>query len=283
MKLALERGEIDMAFQTFTPTELASLRKASGVRVYSGNGAVIRYLVLNVQREPFNNIAVRRALAYAFPRQSVAARVYRGDVKPLFSMPPAGLPGHTDAFATRYGRAPNLAAAKRALTNAGLTTPFPIELWWTPTHYGDASADEYAEIKRGLEKNGVFKVTLKSTEWAQYSDALGRQYNAFQLGWFPDYVDVENYVVPFYRSDTFLATGYKNARVDSLIRTALATRSDNARLGIYRQIQLLVARDASTIPYWQGDMIAPARRTIAGIPGTIDAAFIMRFWKLRKT
>ena len=42
-------------------------------------------------------------------------------------------------------------------------------------------------------------MTLKTSEWAQYSDVLGRQYNAFQLGWFPDYVDVENYVVPFYR------------------------------------------------------------------------------------
>jgi peptide/nickel transport system substrate-binding protein len=95
-------------------------------------------------------------------------------------------------------------------------------------------------------------------------------------------VDVENYVVPFYRSDTFLATGYKNPTMDRLIRTSLATRNEDARLGIYRQIQMLAARDASTIPYWQGDMIAPARRNIVGIPGTLDAAFIMRYWQLRK-
>ena len=52
MKLALERGEIDMAFQTFTPTELTSLKKARNVRVHQGPGAVIRYLALNVEREP---------------------------------------------------------------------------------------------------------------------------------------------------------------------------------------------------------------------------------------
>jgi peptide/nickel transport system substrate-binding protein len=283
MKLGVERGEIDMAFQTFTPTELASLRKASGLRVHKGNGAVIRYLVLNVEREPFSNIAVRRALAYAFPRQSVATRVYRGDVKPLFSMPPAGLPGHTDAFAARYGRAPNLAAAKRALTNAGLQTPFPIELWWTPTHYGDASADEYAEIKRGLERNGVFAVTLKSTEWAQYSDALGRQYNGFQLGWFPDYPDVENYVVPFYRSDTFTANGYKSTKMDNLIKASLAAKTESRRFAIYRQIQALAAADAPIIPYWQADMIAVARNNVRGVPSTLDASFIMRYWKISKS
>lgn len=283
MKLAIQRGEIDMAFQTFTPTELASLRKAKGLKVYTGNGAVIRYLVLNVEREPTNNIAVRRALAYAFPRQAVATRVYRGDVLPLYSMPPAGLPGHTDAFASRYGRAPNLAAAKKALQNAGLDTPFPIELWWTPSHYGDASADEYAEIKRGLEKNGVFKVTLKSTEWAQYSDALGRQYNAFQLGWFPDYPDVENYVVPFYRSDNFLANGYKSTKMDNLIKASLAAKNEDVRFAIYRQIQQLAAADVPIIPYWQARMLAVGRNNVRGIPTTLDASFIMRYWKISKS
>jgi peptide/nickel transport system substrate-binding protein len=283
-KLALERGEIDMAFNSgaLPPVELDSLKRNRNVRVHQGVGVSIRYLNFNVTRSPFNNVAVRRAVAYLMPRQTIASRVYRGYVRPLFSMPPAGMPGHIDAFASVYGRGPNVAAARRVLQQAGVQTPVAADIWYTPTRYGDASADEYAEIKRALDRSGLFRVTLKSSEWAQYSDVLGRQYNAFQLGWFPDYVDVENYIVPFYRSDTFLATGYKNARVDRLIRVALATRSQSARFRVYRQIQLLVARDASTIPYWQGDMIAPARRNIVGIPSTLDAAFIMRYWKLQK-
>jgi peptide/nickel transport system substrate-binding protein len=283
MKLALERREIDMAFQTFTPTELTAMKRNRNLRVHQGTGVVIRYLNFNVTRAPFNNIAVRKAVAYLMPRQAIASRVYRGTVRPLYSMPPAGLPGHTDAFATVYGRAPNRAAARRVLQNAGVQTPVPVDIWYTPTRYGEASADEFAEIKRSLDGSGLFRVSLKTAEWAQYSDALGRQYNAFQLGWFPDYVDVENYVVPFYRSDTFLASGYKSTRMDNLIRASLAARSERARLGIYRQIQLLAARDAPIIPYWQGDMIAPARTNVRGIPSTLDAAYIMRFWKLSKS
>jgi len=283
MKLALERGEIDMAFQTFTPTELTSLKKARNIRVHSGQGAVIRYLVMNVVREPFDNIAVRRAVAYMMPRQAIATRVYRGTVKPLYSMPPAGLPGHTDAFASRYGRVPSPAKAKAALQGAGLETPFPIEVWWTPTHYGDASADEYAEMKRGLEKGGVFKVTLKSTEWAQYSDALGNQYDAFQLGWFPDYPDPENYVLSFYQEGNFTANGYKSAKMTALLKAEQAARTESRRLAIIRQIQALAAADVPIIPYWQGNMIAVGRSNVRGIPSTLDAAFIMRFWKLSKS
>ena len=61
---------------------------------------------MNVQRPPFNNVAVRRAMAYLMPRQSIASRVYRGTVKPLYSMPPAGYRAHVDAFASLYGRVP---------------------------------------------------------------------------------------------------------------------------------------------------------------------------------
>jgi peptide/nickel transport system substrate-binding protein len=283
MKLALQRGEIDMAFQTFTPTELASLGKANGITVHTGPGGLIRYLTFNVKRAPTNNIAVRKAVAYMMPRQTIATRVYHGYVQPLFSMPPKGYPAHIDSFASLYGRTPSPAKAKAVLQKAGLTTPFPLEVWWTPTHYGDASADEYAEIKRGLERNGVFKVTLKSAEWAQYSAALGLQYNAFQLGWFPDYPDAENYVVPFYRSDTFTESGYKNPKMEALIRAELGAKSNARRNAILRQIQTLAAQDVPIVPVWQGKMIAVSRNNVRGIPGTLDPTVIMRFWKLSKS
>src|SRR3954452_6487124 len=282
MKLALQNGEIDMAFQTFTPTELTSLTKAKGLKVHTGPGGLIRYLTFNVKRAPTNNAAVRKAVAYLMPRQAIATRVYHNFVQPLYSMPPAGYPSHTDAFATLYGRTPSPAKAKAILAKAGLSTPYPIDIWWTPTHYGDASADEYSEIKRGLESGGVFKVTLKSAEWAQYSAALGTQYNAFQLGWFPDYPDAENYIVPFYRKDTFTANGYNSPTMEKLIKAELGAKNERIRTGVLRSIQALAARDASIIPVWQGKMIAVSSTKVNGIPGTLDPTVIMRFWKLTK-
>jgi peptide/nickel transport system substrate-binding protein len=283
MKLGLERGEIDMAFQTFTPTELGSLAENKNVRVFQGQGSAIRYLVMNVQRPPFDNIAVRKAVAYLVPRQSIASRVYRGTVKPLYSMPPAGLPGHTDAFASLYGRAPSVAKAKAVLKAAGVTTPIAIDVWWTPTHYGDASADEYSEMKRGLERGGLFKVTLKSAEWAQYSDALGKQYNAFQLGWFPDYPDPENYTLSFYQKGNFTSNDYSSPKMTALLKSEQAAKTTAKRLSVIRQIQQLAAKDVPIVPVWQANMIAVARKNVRGLPSTLDPAFIMRYWKLSKT
>ena len=98
MKLALQNKTLDMAFQTFAPNEITAMKKNTSLTVHSGPGVVIRYLVFNVKRKPYNNINVRRAIAYLMPRQDIAKRVYHGTVSPLYSMVPKGLPGQTDAF-----------------------------------------------------------------------------------------------------------------------------------------------------------------------------------------
>jgi peptide/nickel transport system substrate-binding protein len=284
MKLAIQKGEIDMAFRDFTPTEYASLGHASGIHVYSGNGVVIRYLVLNVKQKPFDNPAVRKALAYLIPRQTIASRVYHGLVKPLWSMVPAGLPGHTDIFKSVYGSAPSKAKAAAVLKKAGVTTPVNVTLWWTPTHYGDASADEYAEIQRALNASGLFKVTLQSAEWATYSKTLGTQYGAFQLGWFPDYPDAEDYLLPFYGTKSnFTSNGYSSATMDAILKREQGARTTGARIAAIKAAQVLSAKDVPIIPYWQGAMLAVGRKGVSGIPSTLDPTFIMRFWKISKS
>ena len=282
MKLALQQGSIDMAFQTFTPTELAAMGKQKSLVVHSGHGVVIRYLVFNVKRPPFNNLNVRKAIAYLMPRQTIASRVYHGTVAPLYSMVPKGLPGQTDAYKAVYGAKPNLAKAKAAMKAAGVKTPLKITLWWTPSHYGDASAEEYTEIQRALNASGLFKVTLKSAEWAQYSGALGKVYGAFQLGWFPDYPDADDYTVSFYQPKSFYNNGYNSKTMDKLIAKERGAKTTASRYSYLKKMQLLGAKTLPTIPYWQGNMIAVSKSSVKGIDSTLDAAYYMRFWLISK-
>jgi peptide/nickel transport system substrate-binding protein len=288
MKLALEQGSIDMAFQTFAPTELISLQKEKGITVHKGLAASIRYLVMDVGSaatkvsSPTDNLAVRQAIAYLFPRQAIASQVYHGQVKPLYSMVPAGLPGHIDAFKTVYGAKPNKAKAAAVLKAAGVSTPVNVTFWYTPSHYGDASADEYAEIQRALDASGLFKVTLKTAEWAQYVNTLGTTKGIFQLGWFPDYVDPEDYLKPFYPAGQFLSNGYSSKQMDALEIKEQSAKTTAARLAIVRQMQMLAAKDVPIIPYWQGSMIAVSHNDVKGIDKTLDPTFIMRFWLLSK-
>jgi len=288
MKLALEKGEIDMAFDAFAPNDLTSLQKEKSVTVYVGAGAGIRYLVMDVGAQakklgvPTDNLAVRQAIAYLMPRQDIATRVYHGQVKPLYSMVAAGLPGHIDAFKTVYGAAPNPAKAKAVLQQAGVSTPIALTIWYTPSHYGPASADEFAEIQRALDASGLFKITLKSAEWSQYVNTLGTTKGVFQLGWFPDYVDPEDYINPFYPKGQFLQNGYDNPKMDALAIKEEGAKTQEDRLAIVEQEQMLAAKDVPIVPYWQNSMVAVAHTDVKGIRSTLDPTYIMRFWLISK-
>jgi peptide/nickel transport system substrate-binding protein len=226
---------------------------------------------------------VRQAIAYLFPRKDIATRVYDGQVDPLYSMVPQGLPGHTNAFGELYGMAPNPAKAKSVLAAAGVKTPIKLTIWWTPSHYGDAASDEYTEVQRALNSSGLFKVTLKSAEWATYVDTLGKTYPAFQLGWFPDYPDAEDYLVPFYATGNFLSNGYTSKAMDALLTKEKGAKTTAARMKIVEQAETLAAKDVPIIPYFQASMQAVGRSDIGGIQATLDPSFIMRFWLLSKS
>src|SRR3954451_23043646 len=74
MKLALTRKDIDMAFRDFTPTELQSLQKTSGIKVLKGSGASIRYLVLNVNEFPTDRLPGRPEGAHLMTRPAIPDR-----------------------------------------------------------------------------------------------------------------------------------------------------------------------------------------------------------------
>jgi peptide/nickel transport system substrate-binding protein len=283
LKLAVENGEVDLAYRSLTPTEVEDLRDAEGVEVVEGNGTEIRYMVFNTDLEPGSNVAVRKAIAYLVDRQAIVDNVYNGTVEPLYSMVPRGIAGHVDSFKTVYGEMPDKAKAEQALQQAGVQTPVRATIWWTPTHYGDSSADEYAEIKRALDESGLFQVQLKSTEWDQYSEAYAEdRYPIFQLGWFPDFPDPDNYLSPFYHTENFMNNHYSNKQVDKLLADQKASTEQADREEIFQQIQEIAAEEVPIIPLWQGKQVAAVRDGITGVADTFDPSFQFRYWLIAK-
>jgi peptide/nickel transport system substrate-binding protein len=281
LKLAVEQGEVHVGWRTFTPTELADLEGAEGLEVLEGEGAEIRYIAFNLSHEPFDQLPVRQAIAMTIDRQAIVDNVYEGTVEPLYTMVPSGLEGSVPVFADRYGEDPDVEGAAQLLEDAGIDTPLDLEIWWTPTHYGDASADEYAEIERTLEDSGLFNVTLKSTEWDQYSEAATTdQYPAFQLGWFPDYTDADNYVSTFYSSSSYLNIHYENKKVDDLLAQERASTDPDERIEAFEQIQEIGAEEVPVLPIWEGQQIAVVRDGVVGVEETLDPSYQFRYWMI---
>ena len=137
-------------------------------------------------------------------------------------------------------------------------------------------------MKSQLEADGLFTVDLQSTEWVQYSeDRVNDVYPAYQLGWFPDYSDADNYLTPFFIPDNFIGNHFDAPEITQLI-TAEATEPDPAkRTALIGRIQDAMARDhISTLPLLTGKQIAVADKDIDGI--LLDKSFKFQFTPLRK-
>src|SRR4051794_1554271 len=287
LKLAVEQGDVDVGYRSFSPTDLKDLRTSDGVSVVGGAGTEIRYLVFNQKLmagdSDAQKLAIRQAVAQTIDRDAIAKNVYDGTVTPLYSMVPQGLQFATTAFKDEYGAAPDVDAAKKTLSDAGVKTPVDLELWYTPSHYGAGSADEYAEIQHQLEDSGLFNVSLKSTEWNQYDEAaLTDKYPEFQFGWFPDYPDANDYTAYFFAKNSFLNDGYSNPQMDKLPAQEVATTNTDKRAQIFDQIQKISAQDVPTIPVWQGGQVAAVRDGVTGVEKTFDAAYLFRLWVIGK-
>jgi len=286
LKLSLENADVDVAYRTLTPTDLKSLASESskGVKVVYGPGAEIRYIDFDTTLQPGKQKAARQAAAYLIDRQKIATDVYDGQVQPLYSIVPQGLFGATQPFKDEYGTTPDLTKAKAALKAAHISTPVNMTLWWNPDHYGELSSDEYAAIEKQLETGGLFKVTRRSVDWNTYDeDSKKHAYPVYELGWFPDYPDADDYLTPFFPKGGFANTGYDNPALDKLIDQQRGEQDQTKRLALLTQAQQIVAQDVPLIPVWQGKQNAGVRSNITGVQNTFDASFNFRFWLVGKT
>jgi peptide/nickel transport system substrate-binding protein len=200
MALAVQNGEIDIAWRFLGPDLIGQLDGVSGLTIGAVNGGGIRYLIVNHTMAPMDDPNVRQAMAYAVDRNEIADTVFGGKVSPLYSMVPPGFVGANEAFDTQYA-APDLDAARAALAKSGYTeaNPLQLEMWYPPQHYGAETASWMQLIKKQLEATGAIQVTLQAQEWSTYVTALtgGDSYAVGVLGWFFDYPDSSNYLDPF--------------------------------------------------------------------------------------
>jgi peptide/nickel transport system substrate-binding protein len=283
LKLAVQNNDVDVAWRSLSPTDIESLKGDSNVTVAEGDGAEIRYWVWHFQNPVAQDPAVRQAAAMIIDRAAIADRAYSDTVTPMYSIVPPTLTGSNEAFKTEYGANPDVAGAKQLLASAGVQTPVAITMGYTPSHYGPNTVDEASEFKRELESSGLFKVSIKSAEWDQYQ-VLYKQgaYDLFNLGWFPDYVDADNYLAPFMVDGGFFENGYKSARADKLVGVEKASTKKATRDKAFGQLQDLAAKDVPFIPSWVGKNIAVYGPGMSGVEDTLDPAFIFRMWLITK-
>lgn len=283
MVAALRAGRIDVANRAMTPPEIASFQNSTSEKfdLVEAPGTEIRFLVFNMKDPTAANYAVRKAMAQVIDRKALVRDVYARTSTPLYSMIPQGIVGHTNSFFDSYPE-PSPAAARATLTAAHLTLPVPLHLTYTTDHYGEFTANEFADLQRQLQADGLFKVTLKGVPWSTYDpDAVKGEYSVYGMGWFADFPDPEDYLAPFFAKDNGLGNDYDNATIEHEVIPAERRIADRvATTADFQRAQTIMARQIPFLPLWQGKQYLVAKSSITGAEWALNASSQLEFWEL---
>jgi peptide/nickel transport system substrate-binding protein len=241
---ALESGQLDWA-DSVPLQQLPALAKNSSVRVVSSSAAGIPdFLALNTSKPPFNNKALRQAIAYAIGSTEIVQLAYFG----IGAQPGAEEVGSASPWYSKgnpYGVAPNVAMAKQKLKEGGKPNGFTFEYLGLPQYPNLLTTG--VVIQGQLKKIGVtMNITqLESTAWLQ--KYTGSDFQATTAYW-AGTVDPDNFYSNILLSTSASnATKYSNPKVDALIKQANTATTLAARKPIYEKIRAQVWEDAPLV------------------------------------
>jgi ABC-type transport system substrate-binding protein len=154
-----------------------------------------------------------------------------------------------------------------------------IDWWYESSGHYPQSADQAAVYKSIYEKTGLITVNLHGADWPSYKvnrDAQSMQ--VYVYGWYPDYIDPDDYIQPFLDSvgGSWLGMNYKNPQMDQLIAQARSTSDASQRGQLYSQIQKIMVQDAPIVPVFQGSAFAVTKPDVSGV--NLDITQNMYYW-----
>lgn len=254
---ALLAGEIDII--SAVPQDLvSSLETDPNVQVATAAGTQPKWIELNVNQPPFDDVLVRQAMNYAVDKDLIIEYVYGGRAVALpGALSPYNNFANTSLSPYPYDTAIALDLLSQAgwedsdgdgiLDKDGQPLAFTIDTLESWRQLAEAVADMYRAI--GIDANvrfweySVIQPQLLAGERMAYLDDWGDSafdpVGHFEAKWHGFVADT-----PYGRGNF---SGYNNARVNELIQMGETTEDEAARHAVYDEAQQIVYDEAPAV------------------------------------
>ena len=237
---ALVTGTVDM-IEAVPHKDVASLKEQSQLKLAGERVTNLRWIAFNLEREPFNNLAFRKAIATALDRQPIIDTAVFGLGEPLLGLFPV------EYWAGFHGDIPaaDPEAAQTALASIELPEGFkPKILTWAAYQFLQSTS---VVVQEQLKQIGI-ESEIDAQENATYIDNFfGGNFDIAVMG-AAGYVDPDEYLRSILGTgEPTNASRYSNAEYDALLDEGLATSDRDARAQIYQLAQQIAINDAPII------------------------------------
>jgi peptide/nickel transport system substrate-binding protein len=257
----LERGDVDVSNE-FPPKDIVEMEKEGKVKVYATPiDNAVQFVVMNEKMPPFDNVKIRRAVAYAIPYEKIMEVALFNKARPLFGGPAepadAKWPQRSPYFT-------DLAKAKALLAEAGMPNGFET------TFSFDAGAAGILEpmsvlIQESLGQIGI-KVTLDKIVGANWRSSFSNKSLPFLTNLFAGWIDYPNYYLEMALGKTsiFNSGDYDNTAAMAMLHEARFERDPAKYDEAIKKFLTIMYDDVASVPVYQPSAYVAMQKNISG-------------------
>ncbi len=261
-RAALLAGAVDMVAE-ITPELAVELEPNPRFAVVSGPSNLVQILALNTARPPFDELAVRQALAHAVDREAIIDRVFFGLYgTPIGSHLTPALPYYrdmTDLYAHDARR------ARELLAEAGYPDGFRVTMTLPGNYPQHVRTGEV--IAAQLEDVGI-EVQMERVDWATWLEQVFAQ-GAYDLtviahiGRLDPALMLTGYGAD--RLDYYYRLGWQSDELERLLRAGAVAVDTDQRKTIYGRVQEILAEEVVNVFLQDMHDIVAMRTEISGV------------------
>ena len=277
---ALQSNEVDMLVNSVPPEQSTLLTGMGDIQVIQGPLFTTDMITYDMERTPFNQLAVRQAMSLAINRQDIIDTVYlgTGTVGNIGWTHPVSVYYNSDISATY-----DPVAAVSLLGEAGITDsdgdgirelegePLSFE-FLTPSN--NALRIRIAELVRemlleiGIDAQVavVEQTTWEEAVWPGFDVTQGRNYDMSMWGWSaPTQADPVR-IASLIHSDPAIGslnlTAYSNEQIDALAEELITTLDVERQTALMHEIQAIIADELPFIMLLYPDAVYAYRPAV---------------------
>jgi peptide/nickel transport system substrate-binding protein len=257
----LETGEAHIA-EPLSVTMMSTVEASKVSEVYRSEGYGTEYVGFNVQKAPFNDVRVRKAIAHAVEMDAIIDGVFNNIGKKANSLLGSKVFGYHEGLkAYEY----NLNEAKRLLSEAGYPNGFETSL----ITMDSKERINLAEVLQSQLKGIGIKVNIQVLEYGTFVEqANAGNSEMFIISWRNATGDADYNQYNLFHTSSQGGAGntffYSNEEVDRLIEAARSEKDEQKRLDLYAEAQELEISDSPYIPVRVIENMAAISKDVEG-------------------
>ncbi len=273
--LSMQKGDIDGLIDP-RPDDVKTLAEQKGLTIYSQPTNNVMYLALNMDRKPFDDVRVRRAVALAIDKDAIAKGFYAAGAMAADNWTPPGMLGENKAVKA-YPH--DIAQAKALLAQAGFPNGFSTQLYLptAPRPYMPEPQRIAEAIQANLKDVGI-DATLTPLEFGVFlSKVRNGEHPMCLIGWTGDNGDPDNFMYTLLDRDSAVkgdAQNYsfwRDARFHELMLRGQRTTDEARRQAIYAEANALIHDQAPAIPITHSVVQFVMKSSIGGVVPTPES------------